>query len=279
MASSASLKIRPASAPPDRRPTRRSARPERRLRVLPDVDERLVMPEMRYEAVGGRVAYVAPSDEAHGSRHSKVSALLEVCAGEDYDVASDMLTRTSRTGDMAPDASVFPRARDPRTGGRQIEELAFEVVSKESLEHAGKKARALVERGVRRVVAIDVGRRRALVWSRETNAWEMLPRDGVIEDQALAVPLPIPALVDAVKADDALAQALIAKKNPVIDTALRGARLQGKIEALLAVLGARGFRLSKKAEKQIRAEEDEATIEAWLRRSVSCASIEELLGK
>src|SRR5690606_30910146 len=137
-------------------------------------------------------------------------------AARGYNVASDMLTRTSAKNDMAPDASVYPAARDPRTGGRQLEELAFEVVSTERLGHAATKARRLAERGVRRVFAIDVERKRALAWSRRTDGWEMLPVGGVIEDPALALPLPIQPLVEAVKADDAVARALLAKKNPVI---------------------------------------------------------------
>jgi Uma2 family endonuclease len=128
--------------------------------TVPAVDARLVAPESRYEVDEGRVVYVAPADEPHGSRHSKVSALLEAHVRGDRDVASDMLTRSSELSDVAPDASVFPRARDPRTGGRQLEELAFEVVSTERLNEAGAKARKLAGRGVRRVFAIDVVRHR-----------------------------------------------------------------------------------------------------------------------
>lgn len=268
---------RPERALSDERPTKRRPTAKPRVRGFPNVDERLVMPDTRYEVVDGKVEHVPPADEAHGSRHSKISALLEVYTAEGYDVASDMLTRTSKKGDMAPDASVFPRARDPRTGGRQLEELAFEVVHTEGLGHAAAKARSLVERGVRRVFAIDVEHRRALAWSRDTNGWEMLPHDGVIEDPALSVPLPIRPLVEAMKADDAVAQALIAKKNPVVEDAIRAARLEGKVEALLAVLAARGVRVSKKAEKQVRAERNEATIDAWLKRAARGQGLDELL--
>jgi len=90
-----------------------------------------------------------------------------------------MLTRTSETTDLAPDVSVFPRARDPVTGGRQIEQLAFEVVSTESLGHAGRKAAKLLARGVRRVFAIDVERTRALEWSASLGTWSMLDPSGV----------------------------------------------------------------------------------------------------
>lgn len=114
---------------------------------LPDVDERLVMPETRFEVIDGKVEHVPPADEAHGTRHSKISALLEAHVADGYEVASDMLTRTSVKGDMAPDASVFPAARDPKTGGRKLEEMAFEVCNTERLGHAAKKARALSARG------------------------------------------------------------------------------------------------------------------------------------
>ena len=134
------------------------------------------MPETRYEAIDGKIAYVCPSDEPHGTYHSRIAALLEAHVVAAYRVAVDMLTRTSEKNDMAPDASVFPAARDPETGGRRLEELAFEVVSTESLSHAGKKARALAERGVRRVFAVDVERRRALQSGRARRApGEILP--------------------------------------------------------------------------------------------------------
>ena len=41
------------------------------------------------------------------------------------------------TDDAAPDVSVYPLERDASTGGRRIEELAFEVVSTERLVEAG----------------------------------------------------------------------------------------------------------------------------------------------
>jgi hypothetical protein len=244
---------------------------------LPPVDERLVMPDSRFEIVDGKVEYVAPADQPHGSRHSKVSALVEAHAADGYDVASDMLTRTSAMGgDMAPDASVYPAAPDPGTGGRQLEELAFEVVSTERLAHAGKKARALTERGVRRVFAVDVERKRALEWSRETDAWEILASEGAIEDRALAVPLPIRPLVEAAKADDAIAAALIAKKNPVFQAEAARARRAGKIDALLRILAARGIAVPAEAEATIRAASDEATLDRWLERAVAVSSAADL---
>lgn len=243
---------------------------------LPAVDVRLVAPESRYEVDEGRLEYVAPADEPHGSRHSKLSALLEAYAAADRDVASDMLTRTSEMSDVAPDASVFPSARDPETGGRQLEELAFEVASTERLNHAAKKARKLADRGVRRVFAIDVARKRALEWSRRTDSWQPLPRDAHIEDGAFVTPLAVSALVDAAKADDAMAHALVAKRNPVIERVRAEGKLEGKIEALLALLKARHIALTSAERERIVQSRDMQELEAWFDKAIHCPSAAEL---
>jgi Uma2 family endonuclease len=255
---------------------------------FPAVDTRLVAPDSRYEIEDGRVKYVAPADEPHGTRHSKISALLEAHARAEFEVASDMLTRTSAMDDMAPDVSVFPKARD-EGGGRQLEQLAFEVASTESLSDAGRKANKLMGRGVRRVFVIDVTRQRAFEWSLEQQAFRSLERDSAIEDQALAAPLPIEALVHAAKADDAMARALLAKQNPVLEAALASQRVEGKrvglaegkraglAEALIAVLEARGLGLEPTEVARIHAEEDAATLHRWLTRAATCSNARDLL--
>ncbi len=268
---------------------------ERRVHAtLPAVDARLVVPETRYEIVDGGLVHVSPADEAHGTQHSKISALVEAHAAADFDVASDMLTRTSRTSDIAPDVSVFPRARDPRTGGRQLEHLAFEVVSTETLGHAGRKAARLAARGVRRVFAIDVERGRALEWSSASGAWRVLGPKAHIKDRALAVPLPIKALVSAAKADDAVARALIAKRNPVIKAVrsqgrrrglaegkrqgLAEGKRRGLAEALLAMLSSRGIGLKAADRARIFGEQDPARLQRWIARAATCSGVAELFG-
>jgi hypothetical protein len=94
-----------------------------------------------------------------------------------------MLTRTSRIVDIAPDASVF--TRDPVTGRRRLEEIAFEVLSTQSIEDAGRKAAKLSRRGVRRVFGIDLARERLLEWSRELR--EEGREEGRAEGRAEAV--------------------------------------------------------------------------------------------
>lgn len=181
---------------------------------LPAVDERLIAPETGYEIDDGKLVHVAPSDEDHAVNQCAIGALLRAHRSVGREVAVDMLTRTTARDDSAPDASVYPSARDPVTGGRQLEELAFEVLATERLGHAGTKAAKLTARGVRRVFAIDVAKQRAFEWSRELGTWEMLAASARLEDAALAVSLPVAALVDAAAADDATVRAYRAKRHP-----------------------------------------------------------------
>ncbi len=262
---------------------------------VPDVDERLVAPGARYEVYDGELVHVPPADEPHGTRHSKVVTLVEIHTGPAFDVACDMLTRTSETSDVAPDVSVFPRARDPRTGGRQIEQLAFEVVSTESLGHAGRKAAKLVARGVRRVFAIDVERARALEWSASLDTWSMLDTGACLEDPVFAAPLPIEALVRAAETDDAVARALLFKRNAVIEAARAQDRAEslaeglargiteglarGKAESLIVMLDARGVAMEAAERARILDERDPVTLIRWLARATTCNDIAEVFAE
>lgn len=197
---------------------------------LPPIDERLVEPESGYEMDDGRLVYVSPADPPHAIRHSVMSALLRAHASSAFQVAVDMLTRTTATSDQAPDVSVFPRAADPRTGGRQLEQLAFEVVSTQKWSNVTDKARRLAARGVRRVFAIDVDEEDAYEWSARRGDWKRLDPAGAIEDPALAVALPIAALISALDSDDATAQALRAKRHPEFLAERQEGRREGRQE-------------------------------------------------
>jgi hypothetical protein len=264
---------------------------------LPAVDDRLIAPQTRYEIHGGELVHVSPADPPHGKRHSKVSALVEAHAGPEFEVASDMLTRTSETDDFAPDVSVFSDAADPVTGGRQIEQLAFEVVSTGTLAHTGGKAAKLCARGVRRVFAIDVERSRALEWSTVLGTWRVLDAGGHIVDPTLAAPLPVDALIRDAKVDDAMARALLLKRNTVLETARAQDRAEGlaeglargtaegrqlglaeglargTAEAVIAVLVARGVVLNSDERARILRERDPATLAGWTTRAATCADV------
>jgi Uma2 family endonuclease len=273
----------------------------------PPVDARLVASEARYEIHDGVLVHVAPADELHGTRHSKISALVEAHVGSEFDVACDMLTRTSETSDVAPDVSVFPCARSPETGGRQLEQLAFEVVSTQSLGDAGRKAAKLVARGVRRVFAIDVERTRGLEWSGAPGSWRALDVSASIEDSALAVALPIEPLVHAAKIDDAVARALLGKRNPVLeavrarDVAAATARAlaegkreglaegkreglaegaaRGRAEALLVMLAAHGVALDSADRARILGERDPDRLDRWIARATSCTNLTDVFAE
>ncbi len=267
---------------------------------LPPEDERLVAPDTGYEMVDGELVCVPPSDYDHGERQSKASGLIDACVRPEFSAVTEVLTRTSRTSDIAPDISVYPRALDPVTGRRRVPELAFEIVSTQSLASAADKARRLLARGVRRVFAIDVEYGRALEWSDARDAWQRHPGT-CIEDPVLAVPLPIEPLVKAAFVDDAVARALIAKNNPVIAAEKAVSHGKGKAEgleeglakglahgwhegvmdgvrrSLLQLLAARGIPLDAADRARILEERDLQRLERWLARAVHGASVVDVL--
>lgn len=247
---------------------------------LPAVDERLVAPESGYEIVDGEVVEVPPADEDHAVNHCALGALLLAHRHVDRGVAVDMLTRTSQRDDMAPDASVYPVARDPRTGGRQLEELAFEVLSTERSSHAEGKAAKLVARGVRRVFGVDIVRRRVLEWSRELEGWSVLPLDVPIEDEALAIPLPLEPLVDATLAVDAMVRAFRAQRHPEFIAEREEGREEGRREerrtTLRRLLALRFGPLDAEVEARIAAASYDA-LERYLARVLSAGSAAEVV--
>lgn len=123
------------------------------------VDERLAPPETRLEYLDGVEVFAAPADEPHASFHSHVDRVIGANVQAPYAVAVDMLTRTDWVSDFAPDVSVYEPIVDPETGqkvGRKLEEIAFEIVDRQSQSVPLKKATALSARGVRRVFCVVV---------------------------------------------------------------------------------------------------------------------------
>ncbi len=250
--------------------------------TLPDLDDRLVASETRYEMLDGELVYVSPADYRHGRRHLQVGNLLEHHVDPAFDVTIDMLTRTSEVDDFAPDVSVIPEAADPTTGRHQLAHLVFEIVSTQTLQSAAVKAGKLAERGVRRVFAIDVERSRVLEWAPALATWSVLDPSGCIVDPALEVSLPIASLISAARTDDAVARALLAKNNPVLAAARAHDHEQGKvdgmIQAVLRLLAVRQVVLDDAARARILNEHDLARLERWIERGATCTSAAELFG-
>ena len=158
-----------------------------------------------------------------------------------------MLTRLDADSDAAPDVSVLAEGPDPATGGRRVEEIAFEVLDSETLSHATRKVEKLIARGVRRAFCVRVADRAVYEWSRAHGDWEALEAGSSINDVCFRVPFVVEALVDRFLADDAIAEALLAARNHVIEKALalreekgeaRGrveGRVEGQVEGLRLV--------------------------------------------
>jgi hypothetical protein len=109
----------------------------------------------------------------------------------------------------------------------------------------------------------------------------VLDSTGHIEDPALAVALPIEALIRNAKADDPVAHALLAKRNPVLvqDRAEGKAegRAEGKAEAVIMLLTARGIAVGGATRERILGERDAEQLDRWIVRAASCATLAELL--
>lgn len=173
--------------------------------------------------IEGKMYYAAPSHEPHGSQTLDLGSVLRASVARGYKVAVDMLTRTGEDSDFAPDVSVFPIERDPATGGRKLEELAFEVVDKQAMSIPTRKARLLAERGVRRVFCVkirDAGRQ-LLEWDQAASDLRPLAETAQIADRCLALPIPVRSLLRAAEVDDAVARSLLARENPVLQAALQ----------------------------------------------------------
>ncbi|HEX9669821.1 MAG TPA: Uma2 family endonuclease [Thermoanaerobaculia bacterium] len=277
---------------------------------LPPIWEHLARPETQEEYFDGELRLKMPAKPPHARQHFQLARVLAAHVAEGYLGAVEMLTRTSRGSDFAPDASVYPAAPDPVSGQRQLEELAFEVCSEQSLEVPTFKARELVGRGVRRVFCVVVGglgqgRRKKLAqsylleWSRATDGWSRVPDDAVIKDRCLAPPLPVRGLLDAAAGDDAVAQALVARKNPVVE----GVRAEGRAEGLaegeaarqaaeqarqaaerraaqliVSVLQMRGLTLDARARSRILDCDDPRQLERWSEQAFTVGTVEDLWG-
>jgi len=252
---------------------------------LPYVDDHLVEPGTPFEMWDGELVYVPPCDAPHGARQAKLAGLIEAHLAAEFSVACELLTRTSKIDDIAPDISVYPTAPDPVTGRRQLQQIAFEVASTQTLADAGRKARKLAGRGVRRVFAIELRRARVLEWSTDLDDWAQLAAVGDIVDPVLSVPLPIAPLLTAAHTDDVVARALIAKENPEVmqyraEGEARGraeGEAKGRAESLLSVLAARGIVVDPASRLRILGEHDRAQLERWLARVANCRTVAELL--
>jgi putative restriction endonuclease len=248
---------------------------------FPGVDDHLVQPEVtRDQIIAGRLVVAFPAKGPHATQHTRLAYVLDAHVAPGYEAATDLLTRYSEDSDFATDACVAKKGIDPATGDRYLEEIAFEVISKQKERHATTKAQRMHQRGVRRIFAIWVKGQRICEWSPERQAWRRLEADAKIEDPCLVRPLPVAALLDAALADDAVAEALNAKDNRVIRRLKAEGKAEGRAEALaesiLKVLAARGIAVSAAERERILDCHDLDRLDRWLLRATQASSAAEV---
>jgi hypothetical protein len=245
---------------------------------FPRVDDHLVQPEVtRDEIIGGRKVVASPAQPPHADQHSRLAYILEAHTATGYQASADLLTRHDRDSDFATDACIYKQGIDPETGARYLEEIAFEIISEQNQGLAAQKAVRMQRRGVRRIFSLWVkGPKRVCEWSPETQGWSLLDRELSIQDPCLVKPLSVGALLDAAAADNAVAEALIAKGNPVLRERETAARAEEKADAILQVLEARGVAVSPSQRQEILECADLDRLNRWLRRAVVASSTDEI---
>ena len=277
----------------------------------PDPDEHLVEPDTWREVIDGEIVELAPSRPGHGDAHCRLDAAIGLSVADGYIASSDLLTRRDAANDFATDTCVRKVGIDPDTGCRYLEELSFEVFLTQSRPQACQRARAVLGSGVRRVFGLFVepgspddeaaGRVAITVeeWSPGDDDWVALSRTDYIEDPSLATRLPVASLVDATAIDDAVAQMLIAKRNPVIEELEKASRAEGfqrgrdegfrdgqirgrcdaRRQALLDVLAHRGLTPTSSQRSLIQSCTDEERLDRWFARALSAIRASDLFGE
>jgi hypothetical protein len=180
---------------------------------MPRLDEHLVREGTREEVLRGQRLIAAPASAPHADLHARLNYLMTAAAASGYMTSSDLLTRAGPSSEFATDTSVRREGIDPATQTRYLEELAFEIVSTQSLHEITQRAEDLSNRGVRRVIAVFVESVEVAEWSASTKSWLPLSLDSTLDDPTLVRPVLIRALFDAKAADNEVVDSLLAKRE------------------------------------------------------------------
>jgi len=248
---------------------------------FPRVDDHLVKPEVtRDEIIGGRRIVASPAQSPHADQHGVLEYVVQAHVSSSYTASVDLLTRVDQESDFATDTCVKRKGVDPETGARYLEEIAFEVVSEQNEKLVREKAQRMHRRGVRRIFAVWAKSHRVCEWSAESGSWRQLAPDAQIEDSCLVTPLRVAALLDAATADNSVAEALVAKDNPVLQEREAAAEARGEARgvarSILGFLEARGLAISEDQRQEILGCQDLDRLQQWLRRAALASSADEV---
>ena len=265
---------------------------------FPRVDDHLVEPEVtRDQVIDGQLVEKMPAEIDHARENSRLDYVLSGKVAPGYGTAVDLLSRLGKKVDFASDAAIVKDGTDPATGGRYLEELAFEVVSTQSESKFTEKAVKMHRRGVRRIFAIfveeDEAENKICEWVPAKRTWKEHDRASSIDDPVLVEPLEVQALFDAVAADNAVVSALDAKGNPKIEEIRAESRAEGEAageakgradgelaataKAILSILKARGLEPSDTVQERVRSSTELDLLQRWLQRAATASSADELL--
>ena len=278
--------------------------PERTPSAWPRVSDYAVEPESGQELFEGEVREALPAGPKHARQHNRVDYVLCAYTAPEYGADTDLLTRQAVPHNFASDTSIRRDGTDPETGDRYLEELAFEIKSTQSTEELEQRARIMAARGVRRIFAIPVRGDDAgseiiagplAEWMPAEERWRTYRDDEVIADPCLFQPLPVRALLDAVEADKAVAQALLGKEHPVLieygneryrageekgrKDGLKQGEERGVRESIRLIMHTRGLAMDAAAHARIDACSDLEILQRWLARAVQVTSASELFGE
>ena len=246
--------------------------------AAPSLEDCLVQPEhTRDEMIRGRRVVAMPANPPHADWQFGLGYVIGAHVKPGYVGSAELLTRAGAGSDFATDVCVRKEGRDPTSDARYLEELAFEVVNEQSARDLREKAEDLTARGVRRVIAVFVKTGKVCQWT--SGAFVDLDLDGTLDDPCLNRPIRVRALLDAAEADDAVAEALADKRNPVIEALRDESKSQGKAAAILAVLAARGVAVDADTRARILGCRDASQLDAWIGKAALASSLEAVFAR
>ncbi len=289
----------PSSRAPGRKKDPGIRLPGRRERLAPD--DRLATPEAGEEYIDGVRIEVMAGGPEHADPQCQLSSVVRACVAPGYIASTELLTRTDIGSDFATDVCVRQVGTDPETGGHYLEELAFEIANTQTLRDLEEvRAPKLVACGVRRIFAVLVKKGEVLEWlPAGAGGWKKWTSGQEIHDPVFLQPLTVEAILDAAAADQLVAKALLAKREPYLMEVLekreeearsRGearGRLEGLAEgeakglaeAILRVFKSHSITLDAENRQALLACRDTTLLRRWLDKALVADSASEILAE
>jgi Putative restriction endonuclease len=253
----------------------------------PRVSDYVVETETDFELFQGQIRAISHAGPLHSQQLNQLSFVLRPHVARSHGVDVFLLTRQDADNNFASDICIRKDGTDPETGDRYLKELAFEIKSTQSTEDLEQRARIMAARGVRRIFAIPVRgdasgseiiAEPVAEWIAAEERWRTYRDDEAIADPCLFQPVPVRALLDAVEADDAVAEALLGKRNRVIIKYGDGRFKDGVKESIRLIMRAHGVVIDAEADARIAECSDRAVLERWVVRAAQVTSASELFG-